>query len=206
MIVTANVTDIDQFRRYQEDEEMSLLELLGRLRRTEPPTEQMLAGTALHKALESCPEGEFETLEADGFRFVIEVDGELPLSPVREMSIAKDYRVGRDVVRVRGRVDELSGEEVIDHKTTSQFDPEHLLAGYQWRLYLDMLGARKFRWNVFVLSPVAKEYRVIRVAALHSLCQFAYPGMRDDIDALLRKFVEFACVHLPERIVEGVAA
>lgn len=205
MIVTANVTDIDQFRRYQEDEEMGLLELLGRLRRTEPPTEKMMAGTALHKALESCPEGEFETLESDGFRFLIEVDGELPLSAVREVSITKDYHIGRDVVRVRGRVDELSGEEVVDHKTTSQFDPEPLLAGYQWRFYLDMLSARRFRWNVFVLSEVAKEYRVYRVTAFHPLSQFAYPGMRDDIDALLRKFIDFARIHLPDRISQEAA-
>lgn len=204
--ITASVSDIDAFRRYQEDEEMGLAELLSRLRKQEPPSELMLAGTAFHRALETAEPGEFETLAADGRTFVLELDGELPLSPIREMSITKDYIVSGVTVHVRGRVDELDGAEVVDHKTTGQFDPEHLNDGYQWRLYLDMLAALSFRWNVFVISAVAKSPGVYRVTAFHPLRQYAYPAMRADIDALLVKFVEFARTHLPERVIEECAA
>lgn len=205
-MITASVSDVDAFRRYQEDEEMGLLELLARLRKTEPPTEQMLAGTAFHKALELAGDGEFEVLSANGLTFSVECEIDLPLAPIREMSITKDYRVNGEVIRIRGRVDELYGTEVVDHKTTGQFDPEHLIAGYQWRLYLDMLSALSFRWNVFVITDVAKSPGFWRVTAFHPLRQYAYPTMRADIEALLLKFAQFARTHLPERVIEECAA
>lgn len=205
-MINASVSDIDAFRRYQEDEDVSLLELLARLRKTEPPTAQMLAGTALHKALELTGDGEFETLSANGLTFALECDIELPLTRIREMSITKDYLVNGETIRIRGRVDELDGTEVVDHKTTGQFDPEHLIAGYQWKLYLDMLAALSFRWNVFVITDVAKSPGLWRVSAFHSLRQYAYPSMRADIDALLTKFVQFSRTHLPERVIMECAA
>ena len=47
-----SVTDIDQWRYWQESEDMDLSELLKRLRRQGDATEAMAVGTALHRALE----------------------------------------------------------------------------------------------------------------------------------------------------------
>ena len=39
----------------------------------------------------------------------------------------------------------IDGLRIEDHKTTSRFEPDWYLPGYQWRLYLDIFGASRFR-------------------------------------------------------------
>jgi hypothetical protein len=184
----ARVSNLESFRQWREDDEQTVDDLVHWLT-TDAPTEAMLAGTAFHRALELAEPGEYTTLEANGFTFLLP-DAELELPAVQELRAYGRYG---DLV-VTGQVDGLAGLRVDDHKTTSRFDPERYLAGYQWRFYLDLLGADVFRWNVFEIRET--DRRVYQVGAPHRLEAHRYPGMRADCERLATDFLAFARQHL----------
>ena len=185
----ARVSNLESFRQWREDDEQTAEDLVHWLTANEP-TEAMLAGTAFHKALELAQPGEYDTLEALGFTFLLP-DAELALPTVRELRAYGRY----GALTVTGQVDGIEGVRVDDHKTTSRFDPERYLAGYQWRFYLDLLDADVFRWNVFEIREVRR--RVYQVSPPHQLEAHRYPGMRADCERLAADFLEFARQHLP---------
>lgn len=195
--IRISATDIDALRWFQADEEAELSAFLDRMRRKEPPTESMLAGTALHKALEHTTEGDFETLEADGYSFTFAADAEVDLPVIREMKEAREYRVGDVIATVVGKVDALHGKRVDDHKFTARYDAERFLDSYQWRIYLDIFGADEFRWNIFEGRETGP--RSYLITAVHPLTMHRYPSMDRDVNRAVGEFVEFARKFLPER-------
>lgn len=201
-VIRCTVTELDAFRSWRDDEEATIADLLVRLTGRYEPTENMLAGRALHTALELAGDGEVDALEADGYTFIPDDDVVLHLSPIREVRVERVYEVPLCAdVHVRGRVDEINGTEVVDHKTTESPDLERLMNTYQWRIYLDMLEARSFRWNVFQIGRKAKDpEKTYRIRSLQTLVQYAYPEMADDIRLLCRGFAEIVMDHLPERV------
>lgn len=195
----ASVTDLDQFLYWKQSEDMPIEELIGRLRKLTPPSPEMYAGIALHSALETATDGRFTHLEVNGLRFIFEIEGELQLPEFREVKAEKVQIVRGIPVTLVGKVDALHGRRVDDHKTTSRLDFERYFAGYQWRYYLDIFDADRFRWNVFEIREDSKEPDTYIVHGFHQAEQARYPGMADDCAALLDEFVQFAQIHLPER-------
>ena len=189
----ASVTDLENFRLYQQDDEMTLEALLSRLRKEEPPSDAMLAGRALHSWLEHCATGPAAEAVWGDYTFKFTGDFELAMPNIREMWVQKQYG---DLL-VRGIVDTLDGHTIEDHKTTSQFRPERYLEGAQWKMYMDMLGAKRFRWNVFVIYE--HDPKVYEVKALHKLEQVWHEGLERDCASLAKQFSEFSKKHLPER-------
>lgn len=184
----ARVSNLEAFRRWREDEEQSLEDLI-RYITVDDPTPAMLAGTAFHKALETAECGTHDTLKANGYTFHL-TGGDIELPSIREMRGDRDY----GGLIVSGQVDAIIGKTVIDHKTTSKFDAERYLAGYQWRFYLDIFGGDVFRWNVFEIREVApNEYTV---AEPQTLSANRYPEMHDDCSALAGEYLAFARNHL----------
>lgn len=193
----ARVSNLEEFRYWQGDEDSTVEDLVERLTNF-VPTERMLAGTAFHKALELAQPGEFATLEAEGFVFHM-ADSAIQLADVRELRCFGKY----GPLTVTGKVDELHGKRVIDHKTTGQFDADRYLTGYQWRFYLDIFGADVFRWNVFVIREVGE--RTYEVEPPQILEQYRYPGMHDDCMRLAADYYDFACRYLPGAPLERAA-
>jgi hypothetical protein len=207
--IRVSVSDLDAYRSYLLDEERGLPELLARLRREDEKTLGMVAGSALHKALELAAEGETLHLEADGFVFTFAGDFEIPLSRAREIPISADYPTPHGIVHVRGRVDEINGLEVVDHKTTGRIDLERLMDSYQWRLYLDIIGAATFRWNILEMKRLgcadpSDEREFYEVTNIQTLRQVRYPGIHEDTTRLCESFAAFATDHLRERIVTDI--
>lgn len=188
----ARVSNIEAFRRYRESEDMTTDDLVRWLT-TDNPTPAMQAGTAFHTAIEVAPDGEHETLESNGHTFLLP-DAEIALPAVREIRTYKRY----GELTVTGCADLVIGRRVEDHKTTSRFDPERYLAGYQWRFYLDLFEADTFRWNVWQLREV--EPLVFKVAPPEILEVHRYPGMERDCAMLAADYLEFARAHLPARM------
>lgn len=205
LALRVSATDIDALRYFYDDEEADLGDLLARLRRAAPPTPAMLAGTAFHKALETLDQGTAAELEADGHVFVIDVDAELDLPTVREIKATREYRVGDVMVTLVGKVDAVLGKRIDDHKLTGSYDAERFMAGYQWRIYLEVFGADEFRWNIFEGAEIANQERVWKVRSLHKLTMHRYPGMAADVERQVAAFVDFARIHLPEKF-ERIAA
>lgn len=191
MILT-RVSSIETFRRWKEDEDASVEDLVTRLTQF-LPTEAMLAGTAFHHCLEHAKAGEYECMEANGYTFLLP-DAELALPEVRELRTFGRY----GDLRVTGQVDALYGRRVEDHKTTASFNPDGYMQGYQWRFYLDLFGADVFRWNVFEILAVPGKEKTYRVKPPHRLEQCRYPGMHDDCLSLANEFHEFAKRFMPD--------
>lgn len=194
------VSNIETFRRWRQDEEQDAADLVARLTDF-VPTEPMLAGTALHRALELASPGEYAQLHANGYTFLLP-DVELALPAIRELRAYGQY----GPLQVTGCVDALHGRRVEDHKTTASFRPDGYLEGCQWRFYLDLFGADVFRWNVFELTAVKGQDKTYRVGEPHTLEQCRYPGLRDDCMDLARDFHAFATAYLPNHSVQLEAA
>lgn len=198
-----SATDIDALRYFRSDDEAELGDLLRQLRREEPPTEAMLAGTALHKALELTSAGEHKGFAVDGYLFSFETEAEIDLPAIREMKETREYVVGNVLVTLVGKVDGIHGKRVDDHKFTARYDAERYMGSYQWRIYLEIFGADEFRWNVFEGRESApKNYLITNI---HQLRMSRYPGIAEDVEREVANFVDFARDHLPERFLRAAA-
>lgn len=186
----ARVSNIDAFRRWREDDDQTVEDLV-RFITVDEPTEAMKAGTAFHKALETAGYGDHRVLEAEGYTFLLD-GGLLELPALRELRAYGQY----GGLAVTGQVDGLHGRIVIDHKTTSRFDPERYLNGAQWKFYLDLFGANVFRWHVFEITELAaREYRV---APPQVLTTYRYPEMHTYCQQLAAEYLDFANQFLRE--------
>jgi hypothetical protein len=146
------VTNLETFRLYRTEDWMDLDHLMSSFTGNEafdPFTSQL--GEAFHEALRKIGTGEFTYLQHGRFRFDLSrIEGELALYPLRELRASKKYRVGDDEIEVRGRVDGTDGVAVEDHKLKfGTFDAERYADSVQWKLYLDIMGGKQFRYNVF---------------------------------------------------------
>lgn len=188
------VSEVETFRQWLEDEDADIEPLLARLRGEVPASPQMLAGTAFHRGLETATPGTFEQIEANGYTFLFPQDSEIALPVVREVRASKDY----GGITVTGCVDVLDGLRIEDHKTTSRFDADRYLAGFQWRFYLDIFGAYIFRWNVYEIEQLRE--RVFAVKPPQFLTQYRYAAMEAECTALANRLREFALAYMPERV------
>lgn len=204
-----SVTDIDALRFYMNppvpEMEIDLDELLRRLRREEPPTPEMLAGTAFHNAMERAVEGEVPGLRWGDYTFSFETDASLDLPDIREMKASKTFNVDGDIVTLVGKVDCIHGRRIEDHKLTKSFDAEKYLDSFQWKGYLDIFDADNFRWNVFEGRPTIEGGTDYLIRNVHKLEMHRYPGITEDVERVVRNFVVFARDHLPERFQRAAA-
>jgi hypothetical protein len=196
--LSLSVTDLDAFRRYREMEEMTLAELLRQLRREDPPNEAMLAGTALHSILETSAGDDLVSVQRNGFSFRFNVDAEISLAPIRELSGRQDYVIDGETVTLRGRVDEMDGITITDHKLTKNFDAQRYADRYQWRCYLSIFGASRFVYNLFIGEKAGESDAGIEwdVYDFHTLTFYRYPELESDVIRELGRYVEFANHHL----------
>lgn len=213
------VSELESFRRWREDEEAELSALVARLRGEEPASPRMATGTAFHLALEHAQPGEFALLTVPGYVFHIDADAEIELPSIRELRSHRDYPVDGGVLTVSGQVDGIEARRVDDHKTTQQMDAESYFGGYQWRFYLEIFHANRFRWNVFeirdasdtFLRKLPKDLAALDaqhfiIHGAHRLEQFRYPSIAADCERLAADFYRFAREHLPERFAVAEAA
>lgn len=193
-----SVTDLDSWRYYKASEDMDAEALLRRLRKEEPPTKAMLAGRALHSALENAGEGEMDFAEADGFKFRFMADCQIPLLPVRELKGEMLIQTPVGFVTLVGVIDGLDGA-VYDWKLTERFDAERYADSYQWRSYLTMFNARQFVYGVFE----GKEDEAMGewvIWGFQHFPLFAYEGMDQDVRREVSELAWFIAEHLPERL------
>lgn len=198
-MLTVSVSDLQSFRRYRTDEEMPLSVLMKILRREEPPTEKMLAGSAMHAVLERCT-GDLTEAEAMGHRFIFSLDAAIQLPTIREMRGHRDFVIDGTPIRLKARVDGLEGLAVEEIKLRNgAFDAERYAESYQWRCYLVIFGAKVCHYNVFLADPVkddSTDLAVWDVHDFHRLPLYTYPEIISDVEAELARYVDFARAHL----------
>jgi len=188
-----SVSDLQCWQRYRDTEDVSLEDCLAQLRRETSPSPAMLAGSALHKALENLPD-EYEDiiLESEGYEFYFEGSIELAIPPVRELKGEMEVPTKYGTVTLVGVVDVI-GNEIGDYKLTGHFDAERLADSYQWRCYLQMFNCHKFVYKVFVASERGAQW-VIR--EYHELPVYRYPGMEEQIQKEVEECAGFMSAYL----------
>lgn len=190
------VSNVEAFRQFELDDEAEAGEFIDELLHGFAPSAAMQAGTAFHKALElAVPDVTAQALHCEGHVFTFRGDFEVRLPVIRELRASKAYVVDGKPIVISGQVDGIEGLRIDDHKTTSRFDPDRYLTGYQWRLYLDIFGASVFRWNVFELNELELpgHYEVLDQ---HTLEQYRYPALGADCQALVERFARFVREHV----------
>ena len=86
---------------------------------------------------------------------------------VYETPIGRDYNEGIFPIHVTGRVDVIHGSDVRDIKTKySESHAEDYMDSYQWRLYLEILEADRFYFDVFEFKRYDKDRNGIDVRGL----------------------------------------
>lgn len=201
MIPTYRVSNLAAYARWKQQE----ADDLGWLERNifySESNEAMSRGTAFHSALETAMEGEYQTVEAQGYTFAFTCEAELYLPKTREIRRGKDY----GGIIVSGQCDGLEGTTIIDHKTVSQFDAEYHLEGWQHRFYLDIFDADRFDWHIWEVGEMKNDPKAYEVYAHHLLTQYRYPALDEDCRRLAIEFRDFAARQGWKGINHGRAA
>lgn len=195
-----SVNDLQCWQRYRDNEDVTLADCLRQLRREEPPTPVLLAGRALHKALEHAqyhednlnPFGQ-SVLQYEGYTFIFQCDAEITVPDVRELKgeTVIDTRYGS--LTMVGVVDSID-TAISDYKLTGHFDAERLAASYQWRCYLQMFDRLRFDYKVFVAQEIKPNEWAIR--DYHEVSFYRYPGMEEDIERAVNECVAFMREHV----------
>jgi hypothetical protein len=196
-----SASDLDQLLWFRRIEDMTTDDLIKRLRREEPPNRMMKVGTAFHSILEQPPEDELVCVERDGFNFIIECDGEVELPQMMEVKTERHYTIDGIDVTLVSKPDGIDGNVVKEYKLTAKPKPENYFDSYQWRAYLDAYSADIVEYMIFHAKDLGEDKgNQIIIKDVSPFRLYRYPGMRDDLIAGIREFVEFARIHLPERL------
>lgn len=190
-----SVSNLDAYRRYRDNEDVTLESLLSQLRRESPPSRAMLAGKAFHSILETADVSELDAAERDGFKFRFSLDCAIALPHVRELKAEVQLETPSGPVTLVGIVDGMDAA-IHDYKLTARFDAEKYADSYQWRCYLTMFGGTKFIYDVFVGKDDEDEWVVFDY---HALPFYAYPAMQSDVLREVSEFAAFVAKHLPEQ-------
>lgn len=191
-MIKVSVTDLEAFRLFRNEDWMTFDRLMEQLTRAEPESVMMAASTAFHELLRTLQPGEHTELHHGRFIFDLSaVDGDLALSPLRELRAQKVYDIGGVPVEIRGRVDGADGVLVEDHKIKyGAFDAEGYGDSVQWKLYLDMLSGKVFRYNVFE-GPGSETVPMEKAQEQWELCPC--PGFVDSVTVASAKDCTRVC-------------
>lgn len=172
-------------------------ELIASIKGEFKPSPRMLLGRALHEVIET-PE-RYRTEDelyrhTTGYAFsplmVDECRGYFNLSGLWEVKSTKGYVIGRDVVTVVAKVDQLDGAWIRENKVTlGTFDFDKYERSYQWRFYLDVFDAAWVDYTVFCVSE--SDGGVIDLRSVNQFRLYPYLDLHGDCVELLRQFVSY---------------
>lgn len=203
-MIRLSVTDLDSYLYWQNTDEFSFEDFLKRLRGQEPPSNAMLAGRALHLALETTHgEGEIVRTQCDGYTFVFAIDEEISMPMVRELKAEVRIETKFGPVMLVGKVDGMDGRVVRDYKLTERFEAERYADSYQWRAYLSMFNCGQFLYQVFQCRFDPETGKLVTIYDYHEMTMHAYPRMRADVEEVTADLAYIVKRWVPEKIREA---
>lgn len=205
MKLRLSATTLEAYRKWLENEEASVEDMLAYLNKTIEPTLAMQAGSAFHKVLETANNKELNTVEMDGFIFNFNIENEINIPKIREFKFTNSAKIeGVDVTFV-GVVDAMDSTTVYDHKLTGRINPEFYENSMQWKCYLSWLNLPKFTYNLFekAYQPVSEPQNVINIQDVLQVSFYRYDGMGDEIRELARDFIHFLKRYAPEMLTRS---
>lgn len=99
------------------------------------------------------------------------------------------------------KTDQMLGATVFDWKTTtSPFNVDKYLESYQWRFTFDVLPAKEFIYQVFLLNDHGNG--VVEVRGVEEVKVYPYPALSSDCADLVFDFVEYCRVRKLDGILQ----
>ncbi len=211
-MLRVSVSILEKFRRWiwcddpesQYDNEEKFLESLQGIFKGTPKT---AFGGAFHQIIEGeyTIDRKLNIYQAGGFYFTHEQAKPAldyrneHTAMVYEMNTREAFETKYGPIQVSGRTDGIEGLAIRDSKTKFRNpDYQEYVASCQWKLYLEMMEADLFYYDVFEVKHFKEDaYHsqklfpdVVIEPAVPLLCT-RYPGMRSDIDEILNLFMEY---------------
>lgn len=199
-MLRVSCTTLESYRLWRDGDWMDEAELLATIRGEFRPTPAVLAGQAFGRLLE-CP---VRYAVTGGYHVPVRnADGETQWYRVDE-AVAQpalalmDYEHGVFELKgskvygdctVVGKVDQIVGDHVFEHKTTAYFDVDKYASSYQWRYYLDLFGGSRCTYHVFLLDDHGNG--VLELKGIESFTLYPYRELRADCEALVREFRDY---------------
>lgn len=203
-MIRISATQLEAFRRWLDNEDATIEEMVAYLEKKVQPNEAMLAGSAFHKILEDYEDMTLAFVERDGFKFdFTEIETEIHIPKIKEFKFEIIKNVNGEVVTFVGVVDAMESNCVFDHKLTAYIDAENYSDSMQWRCYLLWLGVSKFTYNLFQkYTPSAEPDKCI-IKSVTQISFYRYPGMEDDVISLTIQLIEFIKENAPHLITNS---
>lgn len=204
-----HVSELETVRYWRDREDTTMDMLIADLRKGKAPTPQMQAGKAFAKLMEHAEQYQvadplngdgIHTATVDGWTFAFQVNGELPLPPVRELQAEMLFQTPQGPVTLVGHCDSLEGITVRDQKLTEKWDAERYVDSLQWRAYLVMFDAAWFVYDVFVGRYDSKGAPSVTITEYHPTPFYWYPGIRTDVQRAVDELAGIFARHLPARL------
>lgn len=218
-----SVTTLEKFRRYMKEVSPFDTEeaLIASIKGTFLGNDKTKFGGAYHKIIEGDFKKEGKMIIADSVSFHMEqakpalkyrfehpvVSNEIPVEKVYSIATYHD-------ILVKGKVDIIEGLQVRDAKCKFKYvDAREYTESCQWKLYLDMLEAGRFFYDVFEIkgfdgftapgmfndydrfdsddNPVMCIDGEAQVIAHDPIECIAYPGMLEEIQSIIVDFFDY---------------
>lgn len=190
-----SATTLDSFRLWRQPEQEWMTEemLLDSILRRSVSSPQMALGKAFGALIEAPDQYRvFGGYACEGHWFSDDAMAPvLKLYDRRGLFEVKGSRLYDDVLVV-AKADQLLGAQLIETKTTKQFDFEKYAHAYQWRLMADIFEPLLITYHVFPVDagdqPTLDGLIPVDVRDVQTFNLFPYAGLHADCAEIVRDF------------------
>jgi hypothetical protein len=191
-----STTTLESYRLWRDGDWMDEADLQATIRGEFVPTAAVLAGQAFGRALERPLKYKVEggyriPSPAEGVPdYMIDDDVFAPCLALMDHSLGvfevKSQKVYLGDCNVVAVADQIVGNHLIEHKTTSNFDVEKYASSCQWRFMTDIFQTTRCTYHVFVVDD--HQNGVLTVKGIESFHLYPYPELHQDCEELVRDF------------------
>ncbi|MGY6771985.1 hypothetical protein [Gallibacterium sp. ZY190522] len=200
-MIRISATTLEAYRRWLDNEDATIEDMVAYLDRKIEPTKAMMAGTAFHKLLET-KQGNLTVETVDGFTFDFsEIDSDVYIPKIKEFKFTVMRRILDEDVTFVGVVDAMDSNTVFDHKLTSSIDVEkNYEPSMQWRAYLSWLNLDHFTYNLFRQYNPAATPDTFLIKEAVTVSFHRYEDMDLDVENMAKSLIIFIKEYAPHLI------
>lgn len=202
-MIRISATTLEAYRRWLDNEDATIEDMVAYLDRKIEPTKAMMAGTAFHKLLET-KQGNLTVETVDGFTFDFSgIDSDVYIPKIKEFKFTVMRRILDEDVTFVGVVDAMDSNTVFDHKLTSSIDIEkNYEPSMQWRAYLSWLNLDHFTYNLFRQYNPAATPDTFLIKEAVTVSFHRYEDMDLDVENMAKSLICFIKEYAPHLITK----